>query len=338
MQNREQIKFNARRRLSLNWSTIIASMAIVFISTFILTYIITFATMLPQLAVSYSSSGYYNSSAYLLSVLLAQFVMMLLFIFILYPLTYGWNLSFLKLARGYDPEIKDIFYYFRSAGEYKRLLIYNLLIFVRLLWFMIVVAGFIGLVYLAEMNYIYWLYPVAFILYIAGIIGFVVFTLRYSLSFIALCENPQLSPNEAIVLSTKLTKGHLGEIFKFSLYFIGWVMFVSVYGSCYYYTSYYIFTTQLYDYELNRHFGGNPPSFTSSREEAAQAPPVQPYNDFSPEDIADTVPRESRFTTGEDASPPTINYTPFNKNSSPLDNIPEAPKAPAPPELTDDNE
>ena len=65
-----------------------------------------------------------------------------------------------------------------------------------------------------------------------------------------MCDNPDLSPSEALALSKRMTKGHRGELFVLSLSFIPWMLLTLItFGFATIYVSPYVMVTDALFYE-----------------------------------------------------------------------------------------
>lgn len=112
------------------------------------------------------------------------------------PVQAGMCLAFLRVWRGRNAEINDVFIPFRDYGR-------NLL---GLLWVALWSA----------------LWSLLFI--IPGIVK----ALSYSMTPYILADYPEVKDREAIRLSMRMTRGRLGDIFVFYLSFIGWALLGAV--------------------------------------------------------------------------------------------------------------
>lgn len=117
-------------------------------------------------------------------------------LFVSGPLGLGYFYLFLKVARGEDIEISDIFEGFNFFGK------------------VVVLSILIGI--------FTFLWSLLFV--IPGIIA----TLRYSQAFFILLDNPEISPMEAIRRSKLMMKGNKGKLFLLGLSFIGWAILCSM--------------------------------------------------------------------------------------------------------------
>ncbi|WP_040951091.1 DUF975 family protein [Gorillibacterium massiliense] len=108
------------------------------------------------------------------------------------PLTAGLFFVFLKIKRGRETRIPDMFQGFRQFGPTLGLSILQG-IFVFLWTLLLIIPGII-----------------------AGI--------SYSLAYFILLDQPELNPLEALRQSKQMTKGHKGRLFLLMLSFIGWAI------------------------------------------------------------------------------------------------------------------
>lgn len=106
------------------------------------------------------------------------------------PLNLGAALYFLKLTRGHNPQLEDIFSGFKNFGN---AFLLNLLtwIFIFLWSLLLVVPGIIA-------------------------------AISYTMSYYIMNENPGMSSTEALRASKELMRGNKGKFFVFFISFIGW--------------------------------------------------------------------------------------------------------------------
>lgn len=130
-----------------------------------------------QLIRQYNTSGF-NNFASIVSLLLSG------------PIAYGIATYFMKIVRGAEPLLEDMF------GGFKY--------FINTFLLNLVTWIFIGL------------WSLLFI--IPGIVA----ALRYSMSYYIMNDNPGMSAMEAINQSKEMMKGHKGKLFLLVLSFIGW--------------------------------------------------------------------------------------------------------------------
>ena len=117
----------------------------------------------------------------------------LLSIFVLLPMQYGYDISFLEYARTRENvKIEGIFYGFKNYGC---VLLTGLLVGIyTFLWLLLLI--------------------------VPGIIK----ALSYSMSFYIVKDNPELSSEECIKRSMEMMDGHKWELFCLGLSFIGWIL------------------------------------------------------------------------------------------------------------------
>ena len=108
------------------------------------------------------------------------------------PLTLGMSMIFLGLTRNESPEINTLFSGFSYIGP---AILLNIMIAVfTCLWSLLFV--------------------------IPGIIK----AISYSMAYLVLADNPELSAKEALDESKRITSGHIGDLFVLYLSFIPWVL------------------------------------------------------------------------------------------------------------------
>ncbi len=108
------------------------------------------------------------------------------------PLTLGLTMIFLGLTRNESPEVNTLFSGFSYMGP---AILLNIMIAVfTFLWSLLFV--------------------------IPGIIK----GISYSMAYFVLADNPELSANEALDESKRITSGHIGDLFVLYLSFIPWFL------------------------------------------------------------------------------------------------------------------
>lgn len=108
------------------------------------------------------------------------------------PLTLGLTMIFLGLTRNESPEVNTLFSGFSYMGP---AILLNIMIAVfTCLWSLLFV--------------------------IPGIIK----GISYSMAYFVLADNPELSANEALDESKRITSGHIGDLFVLYLSFIPWFL------------------------------------------------------------------------------------------------------------------
>lgn len=107
----------------------------------------------------------------------------------------GSSLFFIKLIRNKDALISDMLFAFRDIKLFFKTFLLELLrtLFIILWSLLLIVPGVIA-------------------------------SLKYSMSYYILIDNPELSAMEAIDASSKMMNGHKSKLFKFVLSFIGWAI------------------------------------------------------------------------------------------------------------------
>lgn len=108
------------------------------------------------------------------------------------PLNLGAALYFLKLTRGYNPQLEDIFSGFKNFGN---AFLLNLLrvIFISLWTLLFIVPGIIA-------------------------------AIRYTMAYYIMNDTPGMSSMEAIKASKELMRGNKGKFFGFVMSFTGWFL------------------------------------------------------------------------------------------------------------------
>lgn len=117
---------------------------------------------------------------------------LIIFVAIVPPLTFGLYSLFLKLVRGEESNVEELFSWFRRIGK---TICFMLLVVIKIfLWSLLFV--------------------------IPGIIA----AYRYSMAHYILIDNPDMPSLEAIAASTEMMKGYKWKLFLLQLSFIGWFL------------------------------------------------------------------------------------------------------------------
>lgn len=134
---------------------------------------------------------------------------------------YGLSVYLLKLIRGEERGLSDLFYYFKSGHQFVRGTITTVLVtvFVILWTLLLIIPGIIKGIAYSQVTYI-------------------------------LKDNPDMKPLDAITLSRRMMDGYKWKYFLLGLSFIGWAILVAItfgiallYVGPYYYAS----ITQFYE-------------------------------------------------------------------------------------------
>jgi len=123
---------------------------------------------------------------------LADFVSGMASLLITGPLAFGMAYFYMNVVRQGDYSLNDMF---RGFSFFKKNFILNIIIIVRVILWMV-------------------------LLIVPGILA----ALRYSQAFYVLCDNPDLSPTEALAESSRLMEGHKGQYVMLGISFIGWAL------------------------------------------------------------------------------------------------------------------
>lgn len=110
----------------------------------------------------------------------------------LFPIVYGFNITFLDMIRDEQVTLKQLFQGFKENKYFKIIGVYFLTLIYTFLWFIVLI--------------------------IPGIIK----SIAYSQAYFILKDNPEISPNAAIAKSQELMKGYKWKYFLLQLSFIGW--------------------------------------------------------------------------------------------------------------------
>ena len=168
--------------------------------------------------------------------LLAEFIGALITLCLWRPLFLGAQRWFWRLSGGADDTAGGLFYYFSSGRLYGRALLFRILYFLRLLCIALVVFAPAILSYVLLSPEFYaavglqtpvaltdlWGLPGA--LAALGLIAFIPWSLRYCLASYLLVNDPDLTPNQALTLSVKVSRGCRAAYLGLLLTFLGWLL------------------------------------------------------------------------------------------------------------------
>lgn len=152
------------------------------------------------------------------------------------PFTLGALRWFWMLAHGKDCSVRDVFYYFSSSRFFLKTVALSFLLFLRVVLGAVVCFlpyALLNVVITPELYnafgvsmpvVISGIFPLVQFFKLAGGLLFVFWCFRYSLFFVALFNQPQMSANAMISYSVKITKGKLFRLTGFAVSFIGWLV------------------------------------------------------------------------------------------------------------------
>ena len=168
--------------------------------------------------------------------LLTAFIGVLLTLCLWSPLCLGVQRWFWRLSGGADDTVGGLFHYFSSGRLYGRALLFQILLFFRLL--LTALAAFAPAIisYLLVSPEFYtaigaqtpvivtelWSLPGAFAA--LGLIAFIPWALRYYLASYLLINDPALTPGQALTLSVKASRGSRAAFLGLLLTFFGWLL------------------------------------------------------------------------------------------------------------------
>jgi uncharacterized membrane protein len=134
------------------------------------------------------------------------------------PLNLGVTLYFLKLARTRNGLIEDIFSGFKKFGS--AFLLNLLIVIFTVLWAAIGVVP--GVILMLIMRSLEGVVLGSILIGIVGGISAIIASLRYSMAYYIMNDNPEMSALEAIRASKEMMKGNKGKLFMLTLSFAGW--------------------------------------------------------------------------------------------------------------------
>lgn len=202
-----ELKSLAKKRLSGRYGGPVGAYAIIFVITFIINSILN----LIYNEESAASVITYYSATIIVSLLESV-------------LTAGLTHYFLNFARGRASEVKDLTYGFKNHPD--RFIVATLVIMFGSAIFLIPAA--ILTVFMSYSNTILLLIIPVVLLYVAGIVFSLRFTLGCSQAFYILNDDSEAGALEAIRKSREMMVGHKGRLFFLILSFLGW----SLLGIC----------------------------------------------------------------------------------------------------------
>lgn len=200
MKLRADIKRQAKERFAAQYGVSVGALLLVMVissALSVLYSIITAGTMAHNYAVLFTGNGYilpYAPGAQYIS-----FLMTLVSIFVVLPLSVGYNAFTLRIYRGVQADVGGMFRdgfsnYWRHVG---------------------------GMLWMGLFTFLWTL-----LLIVPGIIK----ALAYFMTPYILADCPNVPATEALKLSMRMTAGHKGRIFVMGLSFIGWALLTSLTG------------------------------------------------------------------------------------------------------------
>lgn len=157
-------------------------------------------------------------------------------LFLVVPFFMGVLRWFWKISNGEEAGLQTVFYYFSSARLFFKTVFLAFLLFLSVILgalFCFVPFIMISLLTKPEFYALFgagmpiWtsgLFSLAQTFEIAGLFLFICWIARYSLFFVPLFENEQMSAVKIISESVKLTKGKLIRMVGFAFSFVGWLL------------------------------------------------------------------------------------------------------------------
>ncbi|MBP0724308.1 DUF975 family protein [Bacillus sp. RG28] len=132
-------------------------------------------------------------------------------------LGYGITVYFIRLTRGENPGVKELFYYFASGRKSIKVIITQVLVTIfTILWSILSIIPWI------VKGYSFITIILTLVLIIPGIIK----GIAYMLTPYIIYDNPEISPLQAITLSRRMMDGYKWKAFLIVLSFIGWFLLV----------------------------------------------------------------------------------------------------------------
>lgn len=258
------------------------------------------------------------------SMMYAEPIILVLSLFIMVPLSYGMLSWYMSLAQDRAGGVTQIFSWFESGKKYGKSILIQINTFLRTILYLIplyllIVLMVVVLVFAGVLTYDMYSYynPVTETAITALVILFSllitacaillgIFLLRYNLVPYLAIRNPDEKIGELFRQSIRMMKGHKGELFVFSLSYLGWMLLVPLtcglaafYVQPYYNTALTMFAFYVADsYQAQN---GQPPLFGEDPdhpEETAQ----QPLNWDAPpqEQPGESLPWENGETPRND--------------------------------------
>lgn len=162
--------------------------------------------------------------------------LILLFVFALSPLALGVLYYFRRLIWDSEDSVLIIFKYFSSAKEYKRALVFTLMLFSKLAVTALIVFSPCIIIWLLSNDSVYeafgfslpiWasnLWALNSFVMIIAVFALIFITLKFYLSPFIFVSNDDIDPAEAVNMSTIISKRTGGDFFGLVLSFAGWIL------------------------------------------------------------------------------------------------------------------
>lgn len=195
------LKKMARANLNSHWNQAVPAAFIILLLSFVIS----------MLATLFLDSMYKNMFMVIAAIIVVIILALLFTLFIA-----GLCLYFLKLGRGDDRKLSDIFHIFRDHPD--RYLICS---FILLLISIVYAAPYLILYFFTDRSSLLFLFGII-IWAILGSILYVLVLLSYSQFIFILLDQDDLGALEAMKKSALLMRGSKGRLFYLTLSFIGW--------------------------------------------------------------------------------------------------------------------
>lgn len=281
------LKQNAKHALGGQWGRAIAIMVISWIPYMLFN------------ALEYGIRGAIGEPEYVggnvnitvLSSITTLLILLLMFI-VLTPVQQGVLRWYYRRTSGSDEPVSDLFYYFEAAGSYFKSLWLHFQIGVRMfLWTILLAALPLTGTVIVGMTFgvgrggrlhgtialIMGLLTIVWIILLSLVLSII--NMRYFLAPYLLAEHPDKKASRLICQSVKLTKGHKGSLFLFSLSFVGWLLLCIFIIPAFFVIPYINISMAMYArYLIQLGEGGAAPSADVTREYAYK-PEIDRYMD-----------------------------------------------------------
>lgn len=141
------------------------------------------------------------------------------------PFAFGLAKAFLTIVRTQSVKFEVLFDGFKRFGQaflvqLLRSIFIGLWSIPMIIFTVLGVLSFLGSAYFTELSSS--VYAIFFILAFASMVLPIIASLRYSMVFYILNDNPEMASMDALRLSKEMTKGFKGKLFLLYLSFIGW--------------------------------------------------------------------------------------------------------------------
>ena len=228
------IKTNAKASLKNNWFSAFAITLLILFAVLFVVYFTAMLTSFFRIDNLDLSGGEIKFSKDLVCLLLINLFSLVLELFLIVPLLFGSIKWFWKLSLGTVAPISEVFYYYSTIANFKKVVFVSISLFFRAFVILIICLSPSILTYILSNSVFLGVFgsipttftesfkPLANMLSVLGYIAFYIGIFRYILVPAVLIKYPNLSVNKTIKYATKLSFGYRSKAFVLLLSFLGW--------------------------------------------------------------------------------------------------------------------